>query len=77
MTRYELVKAIGSALVLAKEHGISATDYAKLSAYEDYLRYKAEGHKVTAIMYHLSEEYGISESKLYEYFARMKQEISL
>ena len=77
MTKYELTKIIGQALTLAKDAGVSAKDVERLQMYEDYLRLKAEGHKVTAIIYHLGEEWDMSESKVYAYIAKMGEAYTL
>jgi len=77
MTKYELTKIAASLLQVAKANKVTTADVEKLPIYEDYTRLCGEGHKITAIMYYLADHYGVSESKLYQYFAKMKSAVEL
>lgn len=77
MTKYELTKLAASLLTTAKANKVTTADVEKLPIFEDYQRLCAEGHKITAIMYYLSEHYGVCESKLYAYFAKMKSDVEM
>ena len=51
----------------------SIADYLEL--YEDYVRLKNDGHKMTYIVFHLSDVYGISERKIYYLVKKFEEEI--
>lgn len=46
--------------------GINPKDIQYMDLYDDFLRLKNEGHKVTYIEAYLCEEYGIKKTKFYE-----------
>ena len=72
MTKHDITLILASSLRLARDNGLTPADVDKLAIYDEYTRLKAQGQKVTAIVYDLSLRYELSESKVYAYIRKMK-----
>ena len=77
MKQYELMKSAESILKLLAKNNIDIKDVERLRMYEDYARLKREGHKMTYIVYYLTEQYSIGAATVYRVAKRMEQDVSL
>lgn len=77
MTRYELLKLNRTLLQTLVENKISPSDVCKLEIYEMYKDMMAQHHKVTYIVTHLSEMFGLKERAIYTLIKRFDSEITL
>lgn len=77
MKKYELMKSAESVLKLLAKNNIDIKYVERLRMYEDYARLKREGHKMTYIVYYLTEQYSIGAATVYRVAKRMEQDISL
>lgn len=77
MKQYELMKSAESVLKLLAKNNIDIKDVERLRMYEDYARLKREGHKMTYIVYYLTEQYSVGSATVYRVAKRMEQDISL
>ena len=71
MTQYEFMKMAESVLRVAVASDMRLQDVKHLRMYEDYLRLKGEGLKVTYIVNYLNEEYDIPIASIYRIIKRM------
>ena len=71
MKIYEILAFNREILARLDQIGIHPNDYKYLDLYKDYLTMKANREKVTYIVAHLAEHYGISERKVYSLLARL------
>ena len=55
--------------------GINLNDIQYLDLYNDYVRMKKEGHKVTYLVAYLSEQYEVSERKVYQLVRSFESEV--
>lgn len=55
--------------------GISPKDVQYISLYNEYIRLKAEGHKVTYIEAYLCDEFNIRKTKFYELIKQFDSEV--
>ena len=77
MNRYELLRLNKTLLQTLVENKISPTDVSKLEIYEMYKEMLSQKHKVTYIVTHLSEIYGLKERAIYTLIKRFESEIIL
>lgn len=77
MTRYELLKANSTLLEAIVNNGIDARDIKYIPLIGEYKAMRAKHHKVSFIVYHLSEKYDITERGIFKLLARMKKRVSL
>lgn len=77
MTRYELLKLNRTFLQTLVENKISPSDVCKLEIYEKYKDMIAQHHKVTYIVTHLADKYGLKERAIYTLIKRFDSEITL
>lgn len=77
MNRYELLRLNKTLLQTLVENKISPSDVSKLEIYEMYKEMLNQNHKVTYIVTHLSEIYGLKERAIYTLIKRFESEIIL
>ena len=77
MNRYELLRLNKTLLQTLVENKISPSDVSKLEIYEMYKEMLNQKHKVTYIVTHLSEIYGLKERAIYTLIKRFESEIIL
>lgn len=77
MNRYELLKANQTLLETLLENKISPTDVCKLQIYEMYRKMISDKQKVTYIVTHLSEVFGLKERAIYTLIKRFETKIKL
>ena len=77
MKQYELMKSAESVLNVLAKNNIDIKDVERLKMYEDYARLKSEGHKMTYIVYYLTEQYSVGAATVYLVAKRMEQNIRL
>lgn len=75
MKQYQAMKKCSRTLRRLALAGVSMTDVLWLEVYEEWLRLKREGHKVTYIVYYLSDQYGLSEMSVYRLVKRMERKV--
>lgn len=75
MTQYDLLRTAESLLTILTANDVDAKDVKYLELYENFVRLKAEGHKVGYIVYYLSQQYECSEATVYRVVKRMAQDI--
>jgi Mor family transcriptional regulator len=56
-------------------YGIKVDDVRHIDLYDEFIRLKNEGHKITYIASHLSSEYNVSERTVYAIVKKMEEEI--
>ena len=72
---YLLLKINSSYVEMMSKFGLSVSDVRYLPMYEEYLRMRAEGLKVTHIISHLAEKYFLSESTVKRVVRRLSQRV--
>lgn len=77
MTRYELLKALKPMITAMTRHGINQRDVIYLDLFEQYIRMKIEGYKVTYIVAHLSDEHRINKATVFRIVKRFDENLSL
>lgn len=77
MTRYELLRLNQSLLRTLVENNISPTDVQKMEIYENFCEMTTKGHKVTYVVTHLAEIYGMKERAIYTLIKRFRAQIKL
>lgn len=75
MTRYELLKLNQNVLHTMLLNKISPTDVSKLKIYETYKEMVAKNIKVTYIVTHLADLYGLKERAIYTIIKRFESEL--
>lgn len=75
MTQYEYIKMAESVLKIAVSKQVKVDDVCHLQMYEDFIRLKAEGLKVTYIVDYLCEQYGVPVATIYRIVKRMSRKI--
>lgn len=73
MTVYELLRSNESLVRLMAAHGVPPSDVQHLAMYAEYVRMKAEGHKMMYIVGFLCDEYGVCESTVYRVAREFKK----
>lgn len=66
MTIYNLISTLSKPLETIQRIGFKLSDLQYIELYEDYLHLLEKKFKKTYIVAHLSEQYGISERKVYQ-----------
>lgn len=73
MTIYELVRCCQLQMEILHKNDVMITDYKHIDVYEEYLRMKEGGAKVTYIVAVLSAKYDLGERTLYRLISRMNK----
>lgn len=77
MKVHEFVRLNKCILNIMQENGIKLTDYRYSDLFDDYIRMKDEGHKITYIVASLSNKYEIAERSIYKIMERMRKECKI
>ena len=77
MKQYDLIKSAASILGVLAKNNIDIKDVNHLEMYEDYARLKQEGHKMTYIVYYLTQQYSVAPATVYRVAKRMEQDLLL
>lgn len=77
MTGIELVKISEVVLKTLSENDIKLSDVNHIKLYSDYENMLKNGMKVTYIVEHLSDVYGISVAQVYRILSRFKRTIKM
>lgn len=77
MKQYDLIKSAASILNIFAKNNIDIKDVHYLKLYEDYVRLKREGHKITYIVYYLVQQYSVAPATVYRIAKRMERDLSL
>lgn len=77
MTGIELVKISREVLKTLSENDIKISDVKHIELYAEYERMLSMRLKVTYIVEHLSERYGISVAQIYRIISRFKRTIKI
>lgn len=75
MTRYELLRLNQSFLQTLLNNNISTREVENIEIYETYMAMMSKKHKVTYIVTHLAEIYGLKERAIYTLIKRFNSEI--
>lgn len=73
----EILKISKEILEILSENDIKTTDVKHLKLYSEYETMIAKRLKVTYIVEHLSEEYGVSVAQVYRIIKRFKRTIKV
>lgn len=73
MTTFELLKSNENLLRLIVENRITLTDVAHLQIFAQYEKMKEAGHKVSYIMIHLADKYGMTDRGVYKVIRRLSK----
>ena len=73
MTIYELVRCCRLQMEILHKNEVMITDCKHIDVYEEYLRMKEEGAKVTYIVAVLSAKHDLGERTLYRLISRMSK----
>jgi len=73
----EILKISKEILEMLSENDIKTTDVKHLKLYSEYEAMMAKSLKVTYIVEHLSEEYGVSVAQVYRIIKRFKRTIKV
>jgi hypothetical protein len=65
MKTIEILKFLEDFLKKISEAGIRTEDINYIAVYDEYCAMKSAGEKITYIVAHLAEKYGISERNIY------------
>ena len=71
MLHYELLKSAATLCRLLTENDIMPSDVYYVPLFEEYERLKREGHKMTYIVFYLSDKYECSEAAVYRIVRRL------
>ena len=66
MTVFEILKFNRELITKLGRIGFKVEDCRYIDLYDEYVRMKRKGDKVTYIVLHLSAKYGVSERKVYD-----------
>lgn len=77
MTNFEMVSLCGGVMKALHANGITVDEYKWLELYGDYMKMKADGHKVTYIVAELSKRYNACERKVYKVIRKMGKTCSV
>lgn len=75
MTRYELLKLNESLLLTLYSNGIGVKEVNNIAIYDKYRKLLADGNKVTYIVSHLSETFGLKERAIYALVKRFEMDV--
>lgn len=73
MTMYEVLKLNRGLMEFMLKEDVQPADVQYVELYGEFLRMKAEGHKLVYIVAFLQDEYGVSESTVYRVLRRFKK----
>lgn len=73
----EILKISKEILEMLSENGIKTTDVKHLKLYSEYEAMIAKSLKVTYIVEHLSDKYGVSVAQVYRIIRRFKRTIKV
>lgn len=65
MTVYDLIKVYEGPMNVLNEANINLTDVRYVDLYQEFLRMKSEGHKLTYIVAFLMDEYSVGQATIY------------
>lgn len=77
MTRYEIIKMNEQLFKLMKKNSIDIGDVQYLALFEEYKRMKAKKHKVSYIVYFLSDKYDVTERGIYKIIKRFGERVKV
>lgn len=75
MKAYELLKIGVPILDRMSEAGITSDDAKYLEMYQDFVKMKSEGQKITYVVAYLSELYNVSERRIYKLIKKFETEV--
>lgn len=65
MTVYDLIKVYEGPMNVLNEANVNLTDVRYIELYQEFLRMKSEGHKLTYIVAFLMDEYSVGQATVY------------
>lgn len=65
MTVYDLIKVYEGPMNVLNEANVNLTDVRYIDLYQEFLRMKGEGHKLTYIVAFLMDEYSVGQATVY------------
>ena len=65
MTVYDLIKVYEGPMNVLNEANVSLTDVRYVDLYQEFLRMKSEGRKLTYIVAFLMDEYSVGQATVY------------
>ena len=65
MTVFDLIKVYEGPMNVLNEANINLTDVRYIDLYQEFLRMKSEGHKLTYIVAFLMDEYSVGQATVY------------
>ncbi len=65
MSIYELIRVYEGPMKILAEANVNLSDVKYLELYQEYIRMKKEGHKLTYIVAFLMEEYSVGQATVY------------
>ncbi len=77
MNRYELLKLNESLLKSLVRNRISPKEVTNIEIYELYREMLAKHHKITYIVTHLGEVFGLKERAIYTMIRRFEQDVDI
>lgn len=73
MTVYEILSLNKELLLRLDKLGIRTSDHIQVDIYNDFLKYKAQGDKVSYAVLMLSKKYSLSERSIYTIIKKLEQ----
>lgn len=77
MKTYELIKTHKGAMEQMMRAGIGVQDVKYVEMYEEFLRMKGEGHKLTYIVAFLVDEYSVGQATVYRVIERFGKPVKV
>lgn len=77
MTQYEMMKAAQSVLEMLAKNDVDMNDVKHIEMYDEFMRLKKEGHKVSYATYYLSQQYGVGQATVYRVVKRMEKKMQI
>lgn len=65
MTVFDLIKVYQGPMNVLNEANVNLTDVRYIELYQEFLRMKGEGHKLTYIVAFLMDEYSVGQATVY------------
>lgn len=65
MTVYDLIKVYEGPMNVLNEANVNLSDVRYIDLYQEFLRMKGEGHKLTYIVAFLMDEYSVGQATVY------------
>jgi Mor family transcriptional regulator len=75
MKTHEAIRIYKPLIENLKNYNIKVEDMKHLDLYDDFIRLKNEGHKITYITTYLSSQYNTSERTIYSIIKKFEEEI--